>query len=453
MSEKVVGRAVMRALLRCARRVEGAQGVWHLKRNAADVVIRSTNARLPGEMYDCVVACTEVGPRRACRAAFEAARDDDALDRGLRAVRAASEVARFAEILDRRRSFLDGDDSELGRVEAEAFRVAALAGASDDDIVAARQALTPNFELSRATSVWDVATKLTGRFEAAADFDDPDSHRLDAVAAGARGVPIVVCVATMALARRAGLASHQIVGVGAPGRFLLGLRDVGVQRHDGLAGDWFAERELFRVTVAPASAAFWPDRQASLLEAVAVTGDGHVSWRVLLGSGERDLAVGSRRRALLRRTDRSTRAKWVPATCVVVNQDELAVLDETNDVAVHVRRSAPSSHRSVVFMDCYNDGSLYTRAQLLRRDRRQAKYAAPYSPPQQPAARSNQSEEEDDDLQPPLPRASARDIARRMCRNLQAAAKRRGDPLQAMLFAHAELDIATPHDDRPRRVF
>lgn len=436
-SERMVVLATYRALLRCARTVESTlPASSYLRRNAADVVIRSKNMnRVPNEMYAASMACAESGPMRAVRAAFEEADEASALDRALDALSSASEVARFAAAMDVRISFFgssDRCDCELARIEAAAFRLAYLQGASRVEINAARRKLDeaagPLLE-DPPHSTRDLVLRLRRALPAASG--EP-SHRFDLVASGeAPGVPIVACVAAMGVARRAGFGKKQIVGIGAQGRFLLALRGVGAAARceSGLVDEWYVadhKLDLVRIQIETAG------------EAVVIGSDGIVS-RILLGEDRNDLRIGSSCPALLKSTD-----GWIPADCLAVGTDEIAVISRS--FALHLRRLRPADPSSVIFLDCFAGFHLLTRAQLL--DRPFKSKEDEYQPPARSAFAPSSSSrhhyddhENDDELAPPFPKATPIDVARRMSRNLHYVARRRNDVLHAMLYSHVELDI------------
>lgn len=434
-SERIVMLATYRALLRCARTVESSlPASSYLRRNAADVVIRSKNMnRVPNEMYAASMACAESGPMRAVRAAFEEADEASALDRALDALSSASEVARFAAAMDVRLSFLDASDRrdcELARIEAAAFRLAYLQGASRGEINAARRRLDEAAGLlleDPLHSMRDLVFRLRRAFPAASG--EP-SHRFDRVASGeAPGVPIAACVAAMGVARRAGFGTKQVVGIGAQGRFLLAVRGVGAEarRKRGLVDDWYiADRQLDLVRI----------RIETAGEAVVVGSDGIMS-RILLGEDCTELRIGSSCPALIKSED-----GWIPADCLAVGTDEIAVI--ARSFALYLRRLRPADPSSVVFLDCFAGFHLHTRTQLLDRPFRSKE--DDYKPPAISASSStsshHHSEDHDDhELAPPLPKASPLEVARRMSRNLHYVARRRNDVLHAMLYSHVELDI------------
>ena len=82
----------------------------------------------------------------------------------------------------------------------------------------------------------------------------------------------------------------------------------------------------------------------------------------------------------------------------------------------------------VVFVDPFGGGKLVTRHQLLRRRA------------DSDEALEDLDADEASDAEP-FPAALPGEIGRRMCRNLREAASRREDRLEAMVWAHAELDL------------
>ena len=115
-----------------------------------------------------------------------------------------------------------------------------------------------------------------------------------------------------------------------------------------------------------------------------------------------------------------------------------------------LRRAAPDP-ASAVFLDAFGGGRMLTRHQLLRRTRKlddddddddtQKKTRG------DDAATPDVADDERLDAAP-FPAAPPLEIARRMCRNLHAAAQRRNDRLDAMIWSHAELDFRAPNADQ-----
>ena len=472
MAERQLVVSLFRALYRSARTVEATAPRCEMtRRNAADMVLRGTLAPEALRSQAAVVqrasiACAERGPRAAVRAAFDAGAGDAAVDAALMAVAAADRVAGAAARLAE-----SGAPAAPGATDEETmgFRVARLAGATDDDVAAAEAALDARAAHLRAVleeihgdvgeaTLFDVLCALDASLfggsshplrPAAGKFDDPRSHRVDVAALGGddRGaLPITLAVVAVAVARRAGLQG--VFPVGAEGRFLVGVRGRGVAAAPppprladaapapgapdvGAAyeGDFLAEygahgKELVTLSL-----------EGGVLAGVKVSGDDHVP------AGETSFACDAA--ASTRSTGRIRVAgpgfsnpTWRDVDAVAVSRDELVLESRTEPVSLVLRRAAPDP-ASAVFLDAFGGGRMLTRHQLLRRSRRDA---ADGDDAEDVAA----DEAADAD---PFPAASPLEIGRRMARNLHNAAHRRQDRLDAMIWSHAELDLRAPGTD------
>ena len=498
---------------------------------------------LPAEYRSATVHWSAGSPCLGVRRAFEAetAEVSAALDRTLALVPAALRTTAFAEALDLRRDFFRQDDDrsdEAAQVEAAAFRLATALGATTETVEAARceldrrgkllsKGLAAKSPLESNNTRVSLVDLLEGLQEAEClkpaktirgDGALEDLHRLDSFLVGdaqGRGLPIIAVVAAICVARRTGLPTGALFGVGAPGRFLLGIRRVGLLQEEEKDDRWFGEygshgREILRLK----TVTDYP------LVAVKITGDDHVpagevSWRLLQDDTINDddddakrslddddddsndsdestdrrttnpdklLVVGQRLKAELRVADRGFRnARWLEATLVVVSDDEIAIVHSPTLghalPPLHLRRLRPKSPDSVLFVDCLHDaGKVFTRAQLTK------VFLDNEQPTTKPEEEEEEEEEEEDqevevataqslhqerrppplslvdqptpsteitrptqplnpDLRKPLPEVDALEIARRICRNVYAAAVIRQDILGAMLAQHAELDI------------
>ena len=266
----------------------------------------------------------------------------------------------------------------------------------------------------------------------------------------------------MAISRRAGLRG--VFPVGAQGRFLVGVRGTGVDARDppplldddgdggrnakkatlssDVCGDYLAEygthgKELVTVS-----------RKGERLVGTKVSGDDHVPAGEVsfeLDANEGGATSSGRIRVAGPQFSDPT---WRDVDAVAVSRDEFALESRTEPVALVLRRAEPDA-TSAVFLDAFGGGRMLTRHQLLRRTRKL------------------DDDDDDDDTQKtrgddaapdvadderldaaPFPAAPPLEIARRMCRNLHAAAQRRNDRLDAMIWSHAELDFRAPNADQ-----
>ena len=107
--------------------------------------------------------------------------------------------------------------AEFREVDAAAA-LAALDGLGDElaEALGRRDVSEPAVE---AVALAELLGGLHGFAGDTADYDNPDNSMLDLVLARRRGLPIVLSVVYVEVARRAGLPVH---GVGLPGHFVVG---------------------------------------------------------------------------------------------------------------------------------------------------------------------------------------------------------------------------------------
>mmetsp|Transcript_12054 Transcript_12054/g.18099 ORF Transcript_12054/g.18099 Transcript_12054/m.18099 type:complete len:541 (+) Transcript_12054:3089-4711(+) len=390
-------RALYRVFRRCAQRVDRSlESGSHLRRNAADIVIRSSASVEAIELLkDACRSCSEWGAIRTVRDASTLLVEDEWLDAALSWIPAAEAIAIAAEALNPNRNFLADKErnTQADKAEAAAFRMAAVLGASSEEIVAARRELDRRaFILSQQLDSDD--WNLFDAINALADTgclgnsnadpwarDDDDAYRLDRFLLGdCQAAPIICVVAALAVVSRIpAIPEGALFAVGAPGRFLLGVRGTllapcAKEKKDG-QNIWFAEfglhsRELLHFTNIISG-------EKEQLIATKLTGDPHVPageicFQTVDADYKNDAPIGSRFTAKLRVADRGfQKPRWLNAELVLVSNDEMAIIHIPDTPGAPVvptlffRRAIPSDPTSVLFLDCLTQkGKIFTRTQL-----------------------------------------------------------------------------------------